>query len=67
MDRFTRIVLGYHGREPAFAEALIRGEVAVKDWKPSTNEYDWLGRESTSGSMRQSAPASGAREASWAR
>src|SRR5688500_10111564 len=43
MDRFTRIVLGYHGCEPAFAEALIRGEVAVKDWKPSANEYDWLG------------------------
>jgi hypothetical protein len=44
MDRFTRIVLGYHGCEPAFAESLIRGDVAVKDWKPSANVYDWLGQ-----------------------
>jgi hypothetical protein len=44
MDRYARIVFGYHGTEPAFAERLIRGEVAVTDWSPSTNEYDWLGQ-----------------------
>jgi hypothetical protein len=43
MDRFSRIVLGYHGCEVAFAEALIRCEVRVEDWQPSQNRYDWLG------------------------
>ena len=43
MDRFSRIVLGYHGCEAAFAEALIRGEMRVEDWQPSHNPYDWLG------------------------
>src|SRR5271165_4952644 len=43
MDRFSRIVLGYHGCELAFAEALIRGEVKVEDWQLSQNPYDWLG------------------------
>jgi hypothetical protein len=43
MKRFARIVLGYHGCEPDFAEDLLRGEIAVKDWKPSKNPYDWLG------------------------
>jgi hypothetical protein len=43
MDRFTRIVLGYHGCEPAFAEALIRGAARVEDWQLSRNPYDWLG------------------------
>jgi hypothetical protein len=43
MDRFSRIVLGYHGCEPSFAEALLRGEVRIEDWQPSRNPYDWLG------------------------
>ena len=43
MDRHARIVFGYHGTDPAFAERLIRGEVSIADWSPSTNEYDWLG------------------------
>ena len=43
MDRFTRIVLGYHGCEPELAGALVRGEVGVEDWEPSANPYDWLG------------------------
>jgi hypothetical protein len=43
MDRFTRIVLGYHGCEPAFADALLHGEVPVEAWEPSQNPYDWLG------------------------
>jgi hypothetical protein len=43
MDRNANIVFGFHGTDPAFAERLIRGEVRVADWMPSTNEYDWLG------------------------
>ena len=43
MDRFSRIVLAYHGCEAAFAEALIRGELRVEDWQPIRNPYDWLG------------------------
>ncbi len=43
MDRFSRVVLGYHGCEPGFAELLYRGEVPVATWRPSRNAYDWLG------------------------
>ncbi len=43
MDQFARTVLGYHGCPPDFAEALIRGEVAITDWQPSRNDWDWLG------------------------
>ena len=32
-----------HGCRPDFAEALIRGEVAIADWQPSPNDWDWLG------------------------
>ncbi|MEW4569382.1 hypothetical protein AB1L88_16075 [Tautonia sp. JC769] len=44
MDRFARVVLGYHGCEPEFADALIAGELPVSEWKPSENPFDWLGR-----------------------
>jgi hypothetical protein len=43
MDRFSRIVLGYHGCEVDFAEALLRGELPITQWEPSQNPYDWLG------------------------
>lgn len=43
MERFSRIVLGYHGCEPEFAAALIAGEVGIDRWEPSRNVYDWLG------------------------
>jgi hypothetical protein len=43
MDRFSRIVLVYRGCAPDVAEALHRGEVAVDQWQPSQNPYDWLG------------------------
>jgi len=29
MDRYARIVFGYHGTHPAFAERLIRGEISI--------------------------------------
>jgi hypothetical protein len=43
MDRYPRTVFGYHGTDPAVAERLFRGELALADWRPSANEYDWLG------------------------
>jgi hypothetical protein len=43
VDRFTRVVLGYHGCAPAFADALIRGETTIDAWRSSENPYDWLG------------------------
>ncbi len=43
MERFARIVVGYHGCTEAYARALLLGETGIPDWKPSTNEWDWLG------------------------
>ena len=47
VDRFARVVLGYHGAKvgtPAdYAKSLLLGEVGVEQWQPSENEYDWLG------------------------
>ena len=43
MDRFSRVVLGYHGCDPQFANALISGEIEINEWLPSRNSYDWLG------------------------
>ena len=43
MDRFARIVLGYHGCTPDFADRLLRGDIAIDEWIPSENPYDWLG------------------------
>jgi hypothetical protein len=37
------VVLGYHGCDREYADALMAGEVAVEDWRPSRNAYDWLG------------------------
>jgi hypothetical protein len=47
VERFARIVLGYHGARVGdaaeFAKRLVLGEVGLKEWKQSDNEYDWLG------------------------
>jgi hypothetical protein len=43
MDRFARVVLGYHGCTPAFAEAVLRGELSTEEWQASQNPFDWLG------------------------
>lgn len=37
---YDRTVLGYHGCDAAVAERLLRGEA----FRPSANDYDWLGR-----------------------
>ncbi len=46
-ERFARIVLGYHGAKTGdavdYAKNLLSGEVDIEEWKPSENEYDWLG------------------------
>ena len=47
MERFARIVLGYHGvrigAAAVYAKKLLLGEIGVDEWRQSENEYDWLG------------------------
>src|SRR5262249_52171023 len=43
MNQFARIVIGYHGCRGGFAPELLLGTKPVRDWKPSTNDWDWLG------------------------
>jgi hypothetical protein len=43
MNQFARIVIGYHGCRADFARELLLGAKPVRDWKPSTNDWDWLG------------------------
>ena len=43
MNPFTRTVIGYHGCSKTFAEGLLSGQTAPKDWRPSQNAFDWLG------------------------
>jgi hypothetical protein len=43
MERFARVVIGYHGCPGKFARGLLLGETSIDDWEPSQNEWDWLG------------------------
>lgn len=43
MERFERIVVGYHGCTENFARDLLLGTVPISEWQPSTNRWDWLG------------------------
>ena len=43
MDRYSRIVFGFHGTTPDIAARLIRGDLPLDQWHASTNVYDWLG------------------------
>jgi hypothetical protein len=43
MERFERIVVGYHGCTEEFARSLLLGDLPIHDWRPSTNTWDWLG------------------------
>lgn len=43
MERFARVVIGYHGCTEVFARKLLLGEISIDGWKPSGNEWDWLG------------------------
>lgn len=43
MERFARIVAGYHGCEQKLANGLLTGKIPIADWNKSENAYDWLG------------------------
>lgn len=38
MERFARVVIGYHGCTKAFARKLLLEEAAIENWRPSANE-----------------------------
>jgi hypothetical protein len=43
MEQFARIVVGYHGCTERFAGELLLGKKTISDWRPSANDWDWLG------------------------
>src|SRR5438132_5734379 len=43
MDTFARIVVGYHGCTEAAAREFLLGKKPLNEWRPSRNEWDWLG------------------------
>ena len=43
MEKFARIVVGYHGCRRSFADAVLLGKVSIAGWHKSQNTYDWLG------------------------
>lgn len=43
MEPFARLA-GYHGGTATFARALRVGRQSLRGWRPSRNEWDWLGR-----------------------
>jgi hypothetical protein len=43
MEKFARIVVGYHGCTRTFADALLLGKIPIAQWNKSENAYDWLG------------------------
>ena len=44
MERFARIIVGYHGCSEDFARKLLLGKQAIGNWEPSENRWDWLGK-----------------------
>ncbi len=43
MEPFARLVVGYHGCTEAFAKGLLLGKKPIREWRPSANDWDWLG------------------------
>jgi len=43
MEKFARIIIGYHGCRQDFAEAILLGKTPIGEWQKSQNAYDWLG------------------------
>jgi hypothetical protein len=43
MEKFARIVVGYHGCQRKLADGLLTGKIAIAEWNKSQNAYDWLG------------------------
>lgn len=44
MEKFARIVVGYHGCRGKFARGLLLGTMPIEEWQYSENDYDWLGK-----------------------
>jgi hypothetical protein len=44
VDRFARVVLGFHGCNASFARGLLGSDDPISSWRPSENDHDWLGR-----------------------
>lgn len=43
MEKFARIVVGYHGCTRALANGLLTERLPINQWNKSQNTYDWLG------------------------
>lgn len=43
MEKFARVIVGYHGCERKLADGLLTGKVPIAEWNKSGNAYDWLG------------------------
>jgi hypothetical protein len=43
MHAFARTIVGYHGCKSRFADEILLGKRPIGEWKPSTNDWDWLG------------------------
>jgi hypothetical protein len=43
MEKFARIIVGYHGCPRSFADAVLLGKAPIAEWQKSQNSYDWLG------------------------
>jgi hypothetical protein len=43
MEPFARLIVGYHGCTQALAKGLLLGKRRIREWRPSTNDWDWLG------------------------
>lgn len=43
MEKFARIVVGYHGCTRTLANRLLTEKLPISQWNKSDNAYDWLG------------------------
>jgi hypothetical protein len=43
MEKFARIIVGYHGCGQDFADDILTGTTPIEAWQKSQNTYDWLG------------------------
>jgi hypothetical protein len=43
MEPFARIVIGYHGCTQGYGHDLLLGTKPLHEWRPSGNDWDWLG------------------------
>lgn len=43
MEKFARVIVGYHGCERKLADGLLTGKIPIAEWNKSDNAFDWLG------------------------